>query len=420
MILTFPISPTAPLSALADLDITDARFKADPFPFFARLREEAPVFQARAPRGQRPWLITRYDDVLAVLKDDRRFVKNMKSAMSPEQLKKAPKVPALFSALGRNLLSLDGADHDRLKVLVHKAFTPRMVEGMQLATQDVTDAALDRAGRVGHMDLIADFALQVPLSIIGRILGVPKQEHPKFNRGMKAFIAIGSGPNPLLIPPILSFMNYLRGLIRSRRRQPRDDLISALVGAQEHTSQLGSDQLTDDEILAMVFLLLSAGHETTVNLIGSGTLALLQHPEQLERLRGDPALIKSAVEELVRFVVPAETASQRYTTEDVTLSGVTIPRGELVLAVIASANRDPQVFEHPDTLDLSRSPNRHLSFGQGMHFCLGAPLSRMEAQIAIGTLLRRAPGLRLSVPAERLRWRSSFIVRGLESLPVTL
>ena len=414
MTLTFPLCPTAPLSELSNLDITDARFKADPFPFYARLRAEAPVFRARAPRGQRPWLITRHDDVLAVLKDDRRFVKDMKAAMSPEQLRRAPKVPALFSALNRNLLSLDGADHDRLKVLVHKAFTPRMVEGMVSVTQTVTNAALDRAQRAGQMDLITDFALQVPLSIIGRILGVPEEENPKFNRGMKAFIAIGSGPNPLLIPPLLSFMTYLRGLIRSRRRQPRDDLISALVEAQEQ-----NDQLTDDEILAMVFLLLSAGHETTVNLIGSGMLALLQHPDELERLRSEPALIKPAVEELVRFVVPAETASQRYTTEDVTLSDVTIPRGELVLAVIASANRDPQVFEHPDTLDLGRSPNRHLSFGQGMHYCLGAPLSRMEAQIAIGTLLRRAPGLRLSIPAEQLRWRSSFIVRGLESLPVT-
>ena len=415
MTLTFPLSPSAPLSTLSNLDITDARFKADPFPFYARLRAEAPVFRAKAPRGQRPWLITRYDDVLAVLKDDRRFVKDMKSAMSPEQLKKAPKVPALFSALNRNLLSLDGADHDRLKVLVHKAFTPRMVEGMQLATQAVTDAALDRAVRAGHMDLMADFALQVPLSIIGRILGVPEEENPRFNRGMKAFIAIGNGPNPLLIPPLLSFMTYLRGLVKARRRQPQDDLISALVAAQEQ-----NDQLTDDEILAMVFLLLSAGHETTVNLIGSGTLALLQNPEQLARLRSDPGLIKSAVEELVRYVVPAETASQRYTTEDVTLSGVIIPRGELVLAVIASANRDPQVFENPDVLDLGRSPNRHLSFGQGMHYCLGAPLSRMEAQIAIGTLLRRAPDLRLSVPVGALRWRPSFIVRGLESLPVTL
>ncbi|WP_425147854.1 cytochrome P450 family protein [Deinococcus sp.] len=406
---------TAPLSALADLDITDAAFKANPFSFYARLREEAPVFRVKAPRGQWAWLVTRYDDVLSVLKDDVHYVKNPQQAMTPEQWRKAPKMPSVFGSLSRGLLSLDGADHDRLKVLVHKAFTPRMVGDMASATQTVTDAALDRAIKAGRMDLVTDFALPVPLTIIGRILGVPEEDNPKFNRGMKAFIAIGGSPNPLLIPPMLSFVNYLRGLIKARRREARDDLISALVAAQEQ-----NDQLTDDEILAMVFLLLSAGHETTVNLIGSGTLALSQHPEQLARLRAEPALMKSAVEELVRYVVPAEMASERYATEDMTLSGVTIPRGELVLAVLASANRDPAQFETPDTLDLGRSPNRHLSFGQGMHYCLGAPLSRMEAGIAIGTLLRRAPDLRLSAPAHEVRWRSSFIVRGLESLPVSL
>ena len=406
---------TAPLSTLTDLDLTDPAFKADPFAFYARLRAEAPAFKVRAPRGQRAWLVTRYDDVLSVLKDETHFVKEARNAMTPEQLRKAPKMPPFFQALGRGMINLDGADHDRLKVLVHKAFTPRMVEGMRQATQEVTDAALDRALTTGHLDLVADFALPVPLTIIGRILGVPERDNPRFNRGMKAFVAVGSTPSPLLIPPLLSFMTYLKGLIRARRRQSQDDLISALVAAQE-----SGDQLTDDEILAMIFLLLSAGHETTVNLIGSGTLALLENPEQLQRLRDDPSLIRSAVEELLRFVVPAEMASERYTAQDMTVSGVTIPKGELVLAVIASANRDDAQFHQPDILDLGRSPNRHLSFGRGLHYCLGAPLSRMEAQIALETLLRRAPGLRLSVPADSLRWRGSFIVRGLESLPVTL
>ena len=408
---------TAPLSALAGVDITTARFKANPFPFYARLREEAPVFAVQlGGRGRRrAWLITRYDDVLSVLKDDARFVKAPASAMSAAQLRAAPNMPGVFSAVQRNLLALDGADHDRLKVLVHKAFTPRMIEQMHGATQHVTDAALDRAKRRGSMDLVADFALPVPLTIIGRILGVPEEDNPRFNRGMKAFVAIGGSPNPLLLPPMLAFMAYLRRLIGARRRQPQDDLISALVQAQE-----SSDHLSDDEILAMVFLLLSAGHETTVNLIASGTLALLQNPDQLARLRDEPTLIRSAIEELVRYAPPAETATERYATQDTVIAGTRIPRGELVLAVLASANRDPAQFDSPDVLDIARASNRHLSFGQGMHYCLGAPLSRMEAQIAIGTLLRRAPGLRLSLPADQLRWRSSFIVRGLESLPVTL
>ncbi len=408
---------TVPLSSLTHLDITDPAFKANPFPLYARLREEAPVFPVTLKlRGQqRAWLVTRYEDVLAVLKDDTRFVKNKRNAMSPEQLRRAPRLPLMFGGLQRNLLSLDGADHDRLKVLVHQAFTPRRVEGMRDITQSVTDAALDRAERLGRMDLVAEFALPVPLTIIGRILGVPQQDNALFNRGMKAFVAIGGSPNPLLLPPLLAFVGYLRKLIKMRRAQPQDDLISALVAAQN-----SNDVLTDDEILAMVFLLLSAGHETTVNLIGSGVLALLQHPDQLARLQGDPTLLKSGLEELVRYVVPAETATERYAAEDVTVAGTRIPKGELVLAVVASANRDPAVFQAPDSLDVGRQNNKHLSFGQGMHYCLGAPLSRLEAQIAIGTLLRRAPNLQLAGPPSGLPWRKSFIVRGLEALPVTL
>lgn len=406
---------TAPLSTLGDLNITAGAFKANPFPFYARLREEAPAFAVKV-RGQRAWLITRYDDALAVLKDDARFVKERQHAMSTEQLKKSPRMPPMFRALERNLLGLDGADHDRLKGLVHQAFTPRMIGQMQAHTQLVADAALDAADQRGQLDLIADFALPVPLTIIGQILGVPEEDNPKFNRWTKAFVSAGGGSgNPLvLIPNIMAFMVYLRRLIKTRRKQPEDDLISALVRAQE-----GRDQLSDDEVLAMIFLLLSAGHETTVNLIGSGMLALLEHPTEAAKLRGNPSLIKSAVEELVRYVVPAETATERYAAQDTTFGGVTVPKGELVLAVLGSANRDPAQFENPDVLDISRANNKHLSFGQGMHYCLGAPLSRMEAQIAINTLLRRAPKVRLSVPAQDLRWRSSLVVRGLETLPVT-
>jgi cytochrome P450 PksS len=222
--------------------------------------------------------------------------------------------------------------------------------------------------------------------------------------------------NPLLtLPSILRFITYPRTLIKLRRKNPKDDLISALVKANE-----GNDHLTDDEIVAMVVLLLTAGHETTVNLIASGTLALLQHPDQLARLRAEPTLITSAIEEVVRFVVPVETATERYAREDVTIAGTTIPKGELVLAVIAAANHDPQHFDNPDVLNISRKHNRHVGFGQGMHYCLGAPLARLEGQIAISTLVNRIPHLRLAVAPDQLRWRSGFIVRGLEALPVTL
>jgi cytochrome P450 PksS len=417
MTTAYPIPATTPLSAFGSIDVTDARFKADPFPFYARLRAEAPVFPVtiRLRGNQRAWLVTRYDDVISVLKDDRRFVKDRRNAMTPEQLKRAPRLPRMFASLERGLLSLDGADHNRLRALVHKAFTPRMVEQMRDQTQAVAEAALDRAERTGRMELISEFALPVPLTIIGRMLGVPEHDHAKFSRWTRAFVSIGASSNPIFgIPSILRFMGYLRRLIKTRRTQPKDDLISALVKAQER-----DDQLTDDEALAMIFLLLSAGHETTVNLIGSGMLALLQHPDQLARLREEPALITSAVEELARFVVPAETATERYAREDVTIAGTTIPKGALVLAVIASANRDPQHFDNPDALNIARENNKHLSFGQGVHYCLGAPLSRLEAQIAIGALIKRAPALRLNAAPDQLRWRGGLIVRGLEALPVS-
>lgn len=417
MTTTYATVTTAPLHELQSINITDAGFKANPFPLYARLRAEAPVFPVtlRTRGTQRAWLITRYDDVISVLKDDTRFVKDRHNAMTPAQLKKAPGMPSIFRSLERNLLGLDGADHDRLKALVHKAFTPRIVEQLRDQTQAQVDAALDRAERNGGMELISEFALPVPLKIIGHMLGVPEEDEAKFARWAKAFLSI-STRNPLLtLPSILRFINYPRKLIKLRRTNPKDDLISALVKVHE-----GNDHLTDDEIVAMVVLLLTAGHETTVNLIASGTLALLQHPDQLARLRDEPTLIKSAIEELVRFVVPVETATERYAREDVTIAGTTIPKGELVLAVIAAANHDPQHFDNPDVLNISREHNRHVGFGQGMHYCLGAPLARLEGQIAISTLVQRVPHLRLAVAPDQLRWRSGFIVRGLEALPVAL
>jgi len=401
---------------ITQVDITDAKFKANPFPFYAQLRAEAPVFPVTLPRPrkQRAWLVTCYDDVLSVLKDER-FAKDPHNAMSPEQLKKSPRMPPMFKALERNLLGLDDPDHTRLRVLVHKAFTPRLIEQMRDQIQVLTNELLNTAELKGSMDMIADFALPLPLIMIGRILGVPAEDNPKFHRWTRTFVSAGTNRNPIvLIPSIMSFMSYLKKQIKERYAHPKDDLITALVQAKE-----GSDALTEDEILAMIFLLLSAGHETTVNLIGSGTLALLEHPDQLAMLRSEPAHIKNATEELLRFVCPAETATQRYAREDITIAGTTIPCGELVLAVIGSANRDVHYFDNPDALDVTRTNNKHLAFGQGVHYCLGAPLTRLEGQIAINTLVQRMPNLRLSVAPDQLQWRGSFILRGLEALPVS-
>lgn len=400
---------------LREIDVTSATFKADPFSFYARLREEAPVHPVIVRRRQRAWLVTRYEDVVAVLKDHETFVKDPARAMTPEQLRRAPRIPKMFAGLQRNLLGVDGDDHGRLRALVHRAFTSATIDSMRVPAQVIADASLDRAREKGDFDLVADFGIPVPLTIIGRMLGVPDQDHSRFGRWWRSFVAVGSNANPLfLLPSMLRLVWYLRRLIATHRRAPAENLVSALVRAQE-----GGDELDDDEILAMVLLLLSAGHETTVNLIGMGVHALLSNDDAYARLARDPALVPTAVDELLRFTSPAETATERYAMRDVEIAGTRIPRGELVFAVLASANRDPAKFDRPDVLDIARTPNRHLALGLGLHHCLGAPLARMEAAVLLTALVTRAPRLRLRASTSTLKWRAGLILRGLVSLPVS-
>jgi cytochrome P450 len=397
-------------------NIASPAFKADPFPFYARLRAEAPVYDVTLPDRQTAWLVTRYDDVVSVLKDER-FAKDRLNALTPEQIAKQPWVPGFFKPLTRNMLDLDEPDHKRLRTLVQKAFTPRLVEGMRGRIQDLADRLLETAERRGRLDLIRDYALPIPTTIIAEMLGVPATDRHRFHRWSSAIVSSTSSKWGTLkaIPGVIAFMRYIRRVAALRRAEPREDLLSALVQAEE-----AGEQLNEDELVAMVFLLLVAGHETTVNLIGNGVLALLEHPSQKQRLLHDPALIKPAIEELLRHSGPLETATERFAREDVRVAGVTIPRGALVFAGLASANRDERQFTNPDELDLTREPNRHVAFGQGIHFCLGSGLARLEAQIAIGTLLRRCPSLRLAVEAGALRWRSGLVIRGLRALPVSL
>lgn len=395
------------------MNIVSAEFKADPFPFFARLRASDPVYRTTLPDKTPVWLLTRYDDVTALLRDER-FTKNRRSALTKEQLRKLPWTPPMFRPLERNMLDLDPPDHTRLRALVHKAFTPSLVEQMRSRTQAIADELLDRVVSRNQMDLIGDFALPLPMTIITEILGVPTKDHDKFHRWSKAVVSLSS-PNPTLrvLPSVWKFIRYLRQFFKLRRRDPQDDLVTALIRAEE-----AGDKLSEDELLAMVFLLLIAGHETTVNLIGNGTLVLMETPDEMRKLKNDPLLVKPAVEELLRYTSPVLMTTERYALEDAVVHGVTIPRGEMALGAIGSANRDETVFENPDELRITREPNRHLSFGQGIHFCLGAPLARMEAQIAFTTLLRRLPELRLKSSPHALQWRPSMLLRGLASLPV--
>jgi cytochrome P450 len=350
------------------------------------------------------------------LKDDS-FAKDKLNAMNPEQRAKTPWIPGFVKPLERNMLDLDDPDHARLRALVSKAFTPRLIERLRGRIEALCEELLDAMERESGTDLIAGYALPLPATVIAELLGVPAEDHAKFHRWSNRLVSVSSGRDMLrALLAALSFMRYLRNLVERRRADPEDDLITALIRAEE-----AGDKLSEDELLAMAFLLLVAGHETTVNLIASGTLALLEHPEQSERLRRDPSLTKTALEELLRYTSPVEMATERYAREDAEIGGTTIPRGELVLAVLGSANRDERHFEDPDALDLARDPNRHLAFGRGgLHHCLGAPLARMEGQIALDAFLRRFPGARLATAPEALLWRRGLFLRGLERLPLVL
>ncbi len=399
-------------------DLASPRFKADPYPFYAHLRAEAPVWRATLPDKRIAWLVTSYEDVARVLKDVT-FAKDKLNAMDPEQRAKTPWVPGFLKPLERNMLDLDDPDHARLRALVSKAFTPRLIERLreriEVLCEELLDAMERKGKRKGGTELVADYALPLPATVIAELLGVPAEDHAKFHRWSNRLVSVSSKRDMLrALPAALSFVRYLRKLVERRRADPRDDLITALTQAEE-----AGDKLSKDELLAMAFLLIVAGHETTVNLIASGTLALLEHPQQAEALRNDPTLAKPAVEELLRYTSPVEMATERYPREDVEIEGTTIPRGELVLAVLGSANRDERHFENPNVLNLARDPNRHLAFGRGgVHHCLGAPLARMEGQIAISAFLRHFPEARLAVALKSLRWRRGVFLRGLERLPL--
>jgi cytochrome P450 len=401
-------------------DLASPRFKANPHPFYARLRAEAPVWRTTLPDKRAAWLVTRYEDVGRVLKDGT-FAKDRLNAMDPKQLTKTPWVPSFLKPLERNMLDLDDPDHARLRALVSKAFTPRLIERMRgrivALCGDLLDAMERERWRKGGAELVADYALPLPATVIAELLGVPTEDHAKFHRWSNRLVSVSSTRDMVrAVPAALAFVRYLRKLIEKRRADPRDDLVTELIRAEE-----AGDRLSEDELLAMAFLLLVAGHETTVNLISGSALALLERPEQADALRNDPSLAKPAVEELLRYTSPVEMATERYPREDVEIGGTTIPRGELVLAVLGSANRDERHFEDPNVLDLARDPNRHLAFGRGgVHHCLGAPLARMEGQIALSAFLKRFPEARLAVAPESLRWRRGVFLRGLERLPLTL
>jgi pimeloyl-[acyl-carrier protein] synthase len=384
-------------------------FHADPYPFYHRLRSVEPVHQT--PMGF--WVLTRYDDVVMVLRDPR-FGRDAFEPMLAAIYGDA-KEPG---RLPRSMLFRDPPDHTRLRALVSKAFTPRVIESMRSHIRDIVDRLVDRVRDSNGMDVIADLAYPLPVTVICEMLGVPPGDQDTIRQWSsdvaRSLDAIGVPSDAEIVArgraARRELIDYFRRLLPERRRHPRDDLLSLLIAAEE-----ADDKLSEGELLATCVLLFVAGHETTVNLIGNGLLALLRHPDQLKRLRDDPALIHSAVEELLRYDSPVQRTA-RITNTDVDVDGRTIAKGSMVVAAIGAANRDPAHFPEPDRLDIARRDNRHVAFGFGIHFCLGAPLARVEGQIALGTLLRRMPRMTVAgTPA----WRESSTLRGLTALPVT-
>ncbi|MGW2365504.1 cytochrome P450 family protein [Streptomyces sp. NPDC001667] len=392
--------------AMVDLAAMGEEFARDPYRVYAELRALGPVHRAWMPEGAEAWLVVGYDEVRATL-NDPRLSKDWQTAAGDMGL-----IPV---ASGPHMLIADAPQHTRLRKLVAKEFTPKRIERMAPQVRRMTDELIEAmaAAPGRRVDLVDALSFPLPMGVICKLLGVPSLDRKAF----RAWSDIAVGAAPLEEKAVASSEGgaYLAELIAAKREDPGDDLLSALI----RTTDEDGDRLSSEELLGMAWLLLVAGHETTVNLISNGVLALLQHPDQLAQLRADPGLMENAVEEMLRYDGPVETPTYRFTTDPVEIAGVRIPGGgALVLPVLADADRDPARFPEPDRFDIRRDARGHVAFGHGIHYCLGAPLARLEARIAIGALLDRFPDLSLDAHPASLAWREGLLIRGPERLPV--
>ena len=385
---------------------------ADPYPFYHRLRAADPVHRDAA---NNTWVLTRYDDVAAVLRNPAVSSERIR----PLQQDAPPEFQAFLAFRADTMLNADPPKHTRLRLLVSKAFTPAAVEQLAPFIRRTVAEALDAARGRGRMDVMRDLAQPLPVTVIAHLLGVPPEDHARFKKWSDDIAVTAGNVRSNLLPEQFQqavrswqeLLAYLRVVVAERRAQPRADLLSALVKAEE-----AGDRLSEEELFANTILLLNAGHETTTNLIGNGTYAFLRHPDQWRKLRDDLSLIGSAVEEALRYDSPVQFTS-RVLKADLALGGKQLRAGELVLTLLGAANRDPAHFPEPDRFDITRADNKHMAFGLGPHFCLGAPLARLEGRVVFEELVRRLPDLRLEGPAPE--YRDNFNLRGLKSLPVT-
>ncbi len=400
------------------------KFKADPYPTYAQLRDQAPVCPREYADGTTLWFVTGYEEVAAMLRDHQRIVKDLRNTMTPEEVAALPEEPEQYRLLANHMVNLDPPDHTRLRALVNKAFTNLRVESLRPEIQAIADTLIDQVIDRGHMDILDEYALPLPIAVITKLLGIPSADGKRFHDWSHAFIT--SSANRQRSRKKLAragrmmadFTDYMRAIFAERRQQPQDDLITSLLQAEE-----SGDTLSEEELFSMVILLVVSGHETVANTMANGILALLSHPEELEKLKSDPSLIDSAVEEILRYDGSMERATMRFAAQDIPIGNQTICRGDSVSLVLSAANRDPAAYKDAETFDIARFRNdpetkRHMGLGMGIHYCLGAKLGRMEVAIAINTLLRRLPNLTLAIDPSELRWRAIPVVRSMEHLPV--
>ncbi|MFK8846340.1 cytochrome P450 [Streptomyces sp. Ac-502] len=399
-----------------ELEKLSAEFVQDVYELYARLRAEGPPRKVLMPHGIKVWMVTRYDDVRSLLadgrvsKDGRRI--NEMFARHSETPTEAP--AAVNDDLAAHMLNSDPPQHARLRRLVGKAFTERRTKALRPRIEAITDELLDRLAQRPDADLIEDLAAPLTITVLAELLGVPPENRTVFRQWTNTLVGANHTEEEVAAASA-AVAKFTEDLIDAKTAEPGEDMFSALVQATED-----GDRLTKTELIAMVFLLVVAGHDTTLSMIGNAVLALLKHPEQLALLQERPELLPNAVDELLRYEGPVGMATFRFTTEDIPVGGITIPAKEIVMVALGSANRDAAKFENPDALDITRRIGGHLAFGHGIHYCAGAPLGRLQVEIGVSRLLQRFPQLRLAAKSEDLEWKASTIMHGLVGLPVTL
>ena len=405
------VSETA--AAPRKYDLYSQATKNDPHGVFAAMRRDDPVFSQAGLDGQTMiWFLTRFEDVQAMLQDANTFVRDPRNAHPPGTI---PAMVGLEALLGNHMLNKDGTEHLRLRNLIGQAFTPARVKNLRPRVQQIADELIAQVQANGQMDFVSDYAYQLPTIVIAELLGIPTEDREHFKAWSNAFIspAMTEEQQAKAGQLLTEFVEYLRELFKKRRITPRDDLVTALLQAEE-----SGERLSEEELFSTMVLLIVAGHETTVNLIGNALLSLLRQPETLHTLKAHPEQMPAALEEFLRFESPVERALARWAATDTTLHGHQIRRGDIVMGILGAANRDPERFANPDQLEVSRQAQRHLAFGHGLHYCIGAPLARLEGEIALNTVLQRLPNIRLVGDLDELIWQTAPMFRGLTALHV--